>query len=98
MARFYIGQRVRVARLPVDCIASSKCAVGSQGTVAGTVDMPNRGFHLYRDRDLSVLLDGSRVPAMGPSYCFEPIAPSGAAGSTWEECLWRPERLAGVEA
>jgi hypothetical protein len=60
--------------------------------------MPNRGFHLYRDRDVSVVLDGTNEPAMGPSYCFEPIAPSGAVGSTWEECLWQPEHVRGVDA
>lgn len=79
MAFFRVGMRVKVVRDPGPEYMPDKrrlgCKVGDTGTVVGTVSHPNPGFNATGSSDLSVLLDRFDKPAMGPSYCFEPILP-----------------------
>lgn len=80
MSRFFVGQRVRVARLPPTGGRAPNAlggAVGDEGYVTGTVSNPNPGFFADKGRDLSVKLDRHPISGMAPSYCFEPIVPKG---------------------
>lgn len=95
MSRFYVGQRVRCVSYPSGCgPETTKVRIGDECVIAGTVTHPNRGFHLYEDRDVSVLHDAykARGPMMAPSYCFEPITDCYDTTS-WDECAWKPEHM-----
>jgi hypothetical protein len=88
MAKFFVGQRVKVVRRPHEALRPDLGCVGGrigdEGTVVGTVARPNRGFWTDGHPDmLSVKLDRLQMHGLAPSYCFEPILPEGhRAGET----------------
>ena len=93
MSRFYVGQRVRVVRYPDRGNTRGIAKIGDECVVAGTPNEPNEGFNPNLDRDLSVKHPCCDGPMMAPSYCFEPITPSGHKITSWDECLWMPEHI-----
>lgn len=101
MATFFVGQRVRVVRLPDKSYRQRRGVeamggkIGDEGIVVGTMSRPNAGFHAFGQMDLSVKMDRFSAAGMCPSYCLEPIIPEGMQPVSWSECLWQPE---GVSA
>lgn len=93
MSRFYVGQRVKVVRYPDDGNSRGIVKVGDECTISGTANEPNEGFNPNRDRDLSVKHPSFDGPMMAPSYCFEPIIPTGHQVTSWDHCLWMPEHM-----
>lgn len=97
MSRFYVGQRVRVARStrPYGPVKGRSIVLdgmlGTEATVVGTVSSPNAGFRERGAFDTSIRLENG-VIGMCPSACLEPITDSYDK-STWDQCVWKPEHL-----
>lgn len=87
MAKFYVGQRVKLARHAHDWgridgkVMSGSVAVGDEGAVLGTDSQPNRGFVPAHFPRVSVHLDKLGAHGMAPESVWEPIQPQGAAPS-----------------
>lgn len=87
MAKFFVGQRVRLVRKSGPRISgsagthkrSNQPRVGDEGTVLGTDSHPNAGFVHAAFPVLSVRMDRTGVYGLAPAECWEPILPSGHA-------------------
>lgn len=99
MARFYVGQRVRVARSTAGMhkpgynpIIVPGGALGREGIIVGTESCPNAGFAKDGPFDVSLRLDSGEM-GMAPSCCLEPITDANDLVS-WESMrgLWLPEQ------
>lgn len=82
MAKFYVGQRVRVVR-PVHPqnmgLTASVSHIGPFKLGQFTAD----GFRVPQDCDLAILCDGSCKPSCAQLWQIEPIQPSGAVPSEY---------------
>src|SRR5690242_8977518 len=97
MSRFYLGQRVRVARNSNGLHGGQgnpivvRDPIGRVGTIAGTESQPNAGFDPHGAWDVSLRLDSGEL-GMAPSCCLEPATDSYDV-TTWDACVWKPEHL-----
>lgn len=98
MSRFYIGQRVRIARSTLPFFKGEREVthriegmVGKEATVAGTVSHPNAGFDPHGPWDTSIRLDNGII-GMVPGVILEPATDSYDK-VCWEDCLWKPDSV-----
>lgn len=88
MAKFFVGQRVRVNYPP-------SISHGEETTVRAVGVPGKQDGHKYIGVEVSILNTVSR----DGSFCiFEEheldiLSPEGAEPSTWDACLWKPEHL-----
>lgn len=104
MAKFFVGQRVKVARLPgANERVEGKCLpgkmeIGDEGTVLGTDSRPNAGFVFADHPRVSVYADKLGAHGMAPESIWEPILPEGAAPSEFTTLHDLLSSLEGVAA
>lgn len=87
MAKFYVGQRVKLARRPAAAemvdgkLLPGRVRIGDEGTILGTDAQQNRGFVPATFPRVSVHVDSLGCHGMAPESVWEPIQPQGAAPS-----------------
>jgi hypothetical protein len=86
MAKFFVGQRVRVVGA-----GASRCLIGMETVIAApareALGLGDEKYFGYPTK----LTNVCGIPFVARPDWLEPILSEGSAPSTWDACLWRPD-------
>lgn len=86
MARFYVGQRVRVINRASRHFGS-ECKVTGVDVIAHVIDLGERGV------EVDLHCTRWSCNCVFQPHELEPIVDPGREVIAWSECVWKPEHL-----